>query len=407
MKVSAELRDEWIECPHCAFEFVPNEARRTANHRKEDNSAYIYLSVGAVVILGLIFVLSGGEPKPQPQPEQQEVIETGKRNPRVADMIKWVEAVSNGDRLGVAARMEEGAMRRSLELGTLDGSAQDRRERVLDELTAAERFAFLRDVEPIGGAVPEAEANADEGKVSISVYVREAPEIRARYVHRNGKVEVGFVRREGRTLATSLRVTSVPEAPAVPVEIRSGDKPRIGPTTTETRIVGGEEVEAIVSEIRPMAHLDDTSPEDRRKIDQWVNRMLDEENPAGPGPVTFNLREIAKPSIPRLLNAIHKLTKETPSSDDVNRKLKAIDAVLCDLTGQSFGFDPSSNSVMGRTGAEAAAADRDRDITLREWFGWWDTQGWRTEFDYAIDEDPFEEEAAEEAERRGDRARRR
>lgn len=399
MKVPSEMRDDWIECPKCKHEFVPNDARRVAAKQKNDQSTYMMvLGVAAVVLIGIVILASGGGEKKQPKDNDDDkntTVETGQGNPRVAAMVKFVQAIceQSESKAALYVDLRSKELRADIGMTDIDGTVDELNQRTLTALVSSERLKFLHEATILSGRTSETDAEADVGRVTVNLAVR--PENAGNWQSDTGSVSVGF-KFEGTssTRATSLRINNVPQAKAIqkPSGPRASKHEILGTAQKTTRQVGGQTVEAIVADPRPLPHLDITPEADRQKIDKWIAGLIDAERPTPVARVSLQLGKFqfgkespGKAAVPRLLTALYDLQQQA-SSDERNFRIKSVTAVLSDLTGQRFGFDPSSNRVFGRNAAQSAARDKDRQTALKEWFGWWAENHWRDNVAYAIDE---------------------
>jgi hypothetical protein len=137
-------------------------------------------------------------------------------------------------------------------------------------------------------------------------------------------------------------------------------KPRQAETTR-----GGVTTKVTESEPAAIAHLADTPEPTRQKIDKLVADVIASADPESPGALwgraTAQLKEIGKPAMPRLMNALFELYPDVQAN---NQKISQVTRSLLDLTGMAFAYD-----VRG-TG-DAAKDKPARESVIRQWFAWW------------------------------------
>jgi hypothetical protein len=119
------------------------------------------------------------------------------------------------------------------------------------------------------------------------------------------------------------------------------------------------------AEPRPLAHLADTPPELREKIDGLVEKLLDLTLRAKQATAVKNdLIAIGKPALPILLTKMY----EIHITDDTSLgQVTLVNTVLEDITG----YDKAGFSPLG-VGPES---EKKRDIAIRAWFAWYLRKG--------------------------------
>jgi hypothetical protein len=123
------------------------------------------------------------------------------------------------------------------------------------------------------------------------------------------------------------------------------------------------------AEPRPLAHLDDTPPEMRTRIDSAVARFLDfSSRPRERTTARDELIAIGKPAIPILLTQFYE-TKLV--DDDALAKATNVHLLLREITG----YDKAVFSPTG-SGPES---EKMRDMAVRAWFAWYLRKGERFE----------------------------
>lgn len=128
------------------------------------------------------------------------------------------------------------------------------------------------------------------------------------------------------------------------------------------------------AEPRPLAHLDDTPPEMRTRIDSAVARFLDfSTRPRERTTARDELIAIGKPAIPILLTVFYetKIVGEGAAANDALDKATNVHLLLREITG----YDKAVFTPMG-TGPES---EKMRDMAVRAWFAWYLRKGERFE----------------------------
>lgn len=142
-----------------------------------------------------------------------------------------------------------------------------------------------------------------------------------------------------------------------------------------------------------LAHLEDTPPEMREKIDTLFRTLIDLDLPPRQSSGAMReLESIGKPAIPILLTGLFEIKLETL---DQTRQVNLILQCLRSITAQDFGWKPQV-AVGSGTGTSAER----RDSAIKQWFAWWYRKAKR--FEVAEKEDALDGllEARNEKERR-------
>ncbi|MEX1026293.1 MAG: zinc-ribbon domain-containing protein [Planctomycetota bacterium] len=119
-------------------------------------------------------------------------------------------------------------------------------------------------------------------------------------------------------------------------------------------------------EPEPLAHLEDTPPDLRARIDELFPQLINDE----PRIYTTARRElvaIGKPAVPKLLTGLYEIPLDT---EEHAIQVNAIVVTLRDITGQNFFFKPLTlvGSAMGTT-------EERRQSAIKQWFAWWYRKG--------------------------------
>lgn len=126
------------------------------------------------------------------------------------------------------------------------------------------------------------------------------------------------------------------------------------------------------AEVRPLEHLETTSPELRAEIDALYEKMIDLSlSPKESNGARERIIEIGKPAIPVLLTGFYEIPLET---EDQAKQVNAIVLALRGITGQNFGYKPQVSE-----GSGTGTTDERRASALKQWFAWWHLKGERFE----------------------------
>ncbi len=389
-RIPNELLDQQIACKNCGRAFTPSKASK--RRISSQSNATPFIVGGAILVFmilgGWVIVASSGTPTPTgPEAPAVAVVETGIRNSRVRDVSDWMKALQNGNSFDLSRRSDFGALRTFLGIENLNGSAEDVEDRVTQALLNDERTHFFRECEVTGAEIEKAEAAANKGHVRLALAVRD--EFRRNWSDPVAEIPVGFQISEGTARVTGWDPSRVP-APREPaaaggdVAVTEGTHATghetIKEETVRTTDFHGEKVVVREAELVPLGHLDDTPEPLRQEIDGLIAKLMDLN---APGATAFRstqrLKEIGKPAIPRLLNALY----ETPLDNQENiLRINRVTAALYDMTGQRFGF---SAGVIKTD--DPAAVQAERLSALKQWYAWWARNASRDKIDFAIDED--------------------
>lgn len=374
--------------------FIPAAASKRGASRQNPATPFLWGGgILAVMIVGAMLISGGGDDGSQNRnkPAPPKRVETGSANPRVRDAMAWYEAMSTDNRFELGRYTDLQGMRKSLGIDNIDGTAEDLEKRVLDALLAADSAKLIRDTEPTSGQVDTTDAEAETGKVIL--YVTPDEQAQAKYFDQGGgEVWVWFTFANDRARISRFEVVSGIRERAPkddPNKIRPSTHEVIGQAQDVKRVYNGVEETVREAEIKALGHLDGTPENVQAEIDQRIAELIDLDAPgAVPNRAAMRLKQIGKPSIPRLLNKFF----EIPASNrEQILQLRKVCQALEDITGQRFGFNPSMTEAADP--AKSAHVEEMRQSALKQWYGWWADNHWRTDYDYAIQKDDAELEA--------------
>jgi hypothetical protein len=343
-----------------------------------------------IVVVAVILASGGKDAPPPPPPVVAAAPNIGWDNERVQTAAKWMAAVAKNDRIELAITTDLDAFQKRFALGetrmvsTMSGDARTQlKDQILEALFTKDDTKILREFDPYNGNLVEAAmASAGAGRVALNVTAR--PEVRERYLS-EGTVEVSFTTRENKLVVDGFSVTSPPR---VKVE-RKPPPPKTRHDTIakpEAKEIerDGKKIRVYEAEIVPLAHLADTAPELREEIDRLVGDLVRIELlPRERGKAKARLREIGKPAVPRILTRFNDIKADTP---DGIMQLTQLDAILKDMSGQSWGYSPAQQTTL----ASPEENEKARASALKQWYAWWYYYHDKP-LDYAFDKEDDEE----------------
>ena len=371
-RVPSENLDLRIKCSHCARLFVAKTALKPASNAKEKQ---MYWLVGGllVVVLGIGIAIKsmGGDSNAAEQKNAAELSTPRKtpiddRNPRVSDVKKWFEGMSNGRELDIESTCDLDRMKDQLGLapGKLLGNLPDSeraslRMQIVAALTKGPETALFRDLTwGYGQLGSENQATGSSGEVEADLNPKDEKKYRT-----GGRIKIAF---ESQKDASSARVVrweflQKPELKTDVAKAASAHKVQkdIGETKKVVRMIEGKAKTVEEAEIVPLAHLEDTPEPLRQEIDAAIATLIDSEK--GAKEVTkarLRLAEIGRPAIPRLLTKFHELPGKTPEE---RLSLNQIVRLLVDMTNQAYGYAPD----------DASATEEQRTSALKRYYAWW------------------------------------
>lgn len=399
-RVPNDLLGEQMTCQSCGRAFVPNAV--SARTARKQNNAQPFILGGALLafmIIGLMLISGGGEKPVQQQQERPRPVETGMKNSRVRDVAEWAEALASGNRFKLSSTTDVGGFVTFFEIGLVDGTASDRERMVLDRLLEDPKTAVLRDSYVGFGKIDRDAAEADQGTVRLDLSIKE--EAQKRWSQPTATYDVAFLVQGGRAKVTGF--TAVYEPPPRATPKPRGPKPVkhevIGEAGDVEREYGGVKTTVREAELKPLPHMEGTSPDVQQKIDAHIATLIDLEGAGGAANMAARrLKDIGKPAVPRLLNKLYELVVGNATSlqdQHTVLQIRRVTMGLEDVTGQRFGFDPSV--------LESQTSSQDyRLSSLRQWYGYWADNHWRDDWRLGVDDsdDPFAEKSEEPAKRR-------
>lgn len=379
-RIPVAMLDEQIQCASCKRVFVPASASRRRIQGR--NSAMPFIAGGAVLVIAIAFgviISNSGTAPEEVKSTLPEVVETGEKNPRVRDVREWVEALRAGNEFKLNQISDYPELGRFLGIGK-SVSPTDMADAVAKELLEGERTTFMRTGEYTAGSVATADAKSATGTVSVSVSILDAKE-QAKYLNPSATYDFHFRSADGRFRVVGWEVMYEPKLrDLTPKGPRPSKHAILGTAQDVERTVNGQKVTAREAELKPLPHLDGTTPEQQAEIDAAIAKLDDPEAlPQEINRAVLRLKQIGKPAVPRLLNKLYEFTQR--SIEETRLQVRGVTRALEDLTGQRFGFDPSSG-VAGNL-----AKEEYRLSALKQWYGWWADNHWRPDFNYAIEKE--------------------
>lgn len=374
---------------------APRERGGGEDRKANKGALYALLGAGGLAVFGFIVLLinSGGGPQParaEHKPtDPLASISIAWTHPRVQAIAKWANAIGEGLDLELGRFSDVAALGKQLEV-PLDADASSQQRAVLAALKEHQQTLVFREFFADDGKLFDRSMHdAPQGQVELSLRPRPDkgynPDIRA-------TVTVFFKAAAPDLRVTGFHVDYLPPAlrPKGPRHVPHAD---IAKPTVVERVLGGEKLLVEESELSPLGHLADTSPELRAEIDSLIAKMCDLDAPGQ----QFNrssrrLREIGRPAVPRILNKMY----ETPMRNQQDVLVLArVVGCLRDITGMAFGYNPADVADTG-----IGATEEERMSALKQWYAWW-RRNHDVDFTRAIDkadgEDLFETDAERDA----------
>ncbi|MDA0375434.1 MAG: hypothetical protein O2865_16745, partial [Planctomycetota bacterium] len=330
-----------MTCQSCGRAFVPSSVS-TRSARKQNNAQPFILggALLAFMIIGLVLISGGGKEPVQQTQEPVRTVETGMKNSRVRDVAEWAEALASGNRFKLSSTTDVGAFVGFFEIGLVDGTASDRERLVLDRLLEDPKTAVLRDSYVGFGKIDKDAAEADRGTVRLDLSIKE--DAQKRWSQPTATYDVSFAVQGGRAKVTGFSAIYEPPPRAEPKA--RGPRPAkhevIGDAASGERDYGGVKTPVREAELKPLPHMDGTSPDVQQKIDALIATLVDLEGSGGAAnTASRRLKDIGKPAVPRLLNKLYELVVgNTASLQDQHTvlQIRRVTMGLEDVTGQRF-----------------------------------------------------------------------
>ncbi len=360
--------DTKVECSECTRTFL---AKSTAGKRAKApdyTKVYVGFGVGALLIVGTLVLMSqsGGKPAPQPVAIVPATTQLDiDRQTRREQTLRWARAIAGNDLLTLRNYSDLPAIRQQLGVdAALTGDALD--AALLAALKTNEATRLFYEMECASSDLSAESVQAGTGPATL--YFNTRPGVDYYDAKAGAQITIQW-RMEGSQMKVGgFQLTAKP----VLRGRRPGDASRTfkpsaeiaKPKVVEVEINGRKKA---VNESQPVAiaHLADTPPELQQTIDRLVADLIRSADPESPGALfartTTKLKEIGKPAMPRLINALHDLYGDVNAN---NQKISQVTRALLDLTGMAFAYD-----VVG-TG-DAAKDKVARESSIRQWFAWW------------------------------------
>lgn len=375
--------DRELACKGCGKHFVPRNASAMKGPEPFNAKPY-YIGGGILVaIIGVYLVTRSGpaQAAPPAKKETRKVAVTGIDNPRVRAGRDWGQAIHDDNSFQLASLSDPQPWRAKL---GLDPNVDNSGEAIATAILADPTHSIFKEFD-ITSAALHAPNMHDQpsGKVDVFLYPKAEWKGKAAY-RKNGKPH-GW-RDETMTVTFAFRM--------------DGDKPRIGTweitkpckmlkkpvlihkthdiigeAKTVKRNFGGQMVDAVEAELKPLPHLEDTSEADRKKIDALIEDIISSD-PRKPGRAILNIEEYGRAAMPRLLNKMYETKMD---SDESVKQLRRLCQAAERISGQRFGFTSAIETPSGQS------LDETRVSALRQWYGYWATHYDRKNWDIAKD----------------------
>ncbi|MHC4077697.1 MAG: zinc ribbon domain-containing protein [Planctomycetota bacterium] len=373
-RLMPEHMDSKVKCTQCHRVFFPGAATggKRSSHQKSPATPIIAFSAAVVIIvlIGVLIANAGGEaPRPEPV-EEPKYVALGNSTPQVKAVKRWANGIFQNQRYEVENFT---AFTPVQELLGIDpehkynhsfGDAQrELGKKIIDALLTGEQAGIFQYCEARSGKIMDAAyLTATKGKISLSVMEPKK--------QREGTVIIDYVEEaDGTFKVAGWEVVSAPKRPLSDAELAAlrGKRFKVHPKIPKPKVVkkmfGGKEIEITESELVPLGHLEDTPPELRKKIDEYIAHLMDHSDPRRANRAQLELLDIGKPAVPRLLNKMYEVKPK--GRDDVEALNRVVKTVRL-LSGQAFGYNPRE-----LIGQNVGGSEKERESALKQWYGWW------------------------------------
>jgi DNA-directed RNA polymerase subunit RPC12/RpoP len=369
-RIAGDALDSKIECTECHRVFI---AKSTAGKRvaaPDHTKVYVGFGIGAVALIGIFVVMSGGgdAPKAAPPPVVNAHVYGRGDHPRTAMIVKWARAIGDDNRLVMNTHSD---LRALATLFALPAGSDD--DAVLKAMREHDATRFLRELQCDSGELLGTEdMTAASGKASV--FVTAKPGDDTWLAKWNGVLEVSFRMDGEQVKVTGLSVTKPPvRNPKKPDPSKQTFQPVkdiAKPTDVEITDSAGTRK---VRESQPAAvpHWDKATPALQKKAEDTVALLLQSADPEAPGTLfnkaTMSIQTLddKKAVVPRVLNAMFELYPDVTTN---NIKLSQLDRALRAWTGFGVNYDPADTG-------DAAKDKAARESCVRQWFAYWYRHG--------------------------------
>ncbi|MEE2885883.1 MAG: hypothetical protein VX951_00495 [Planctomycetota bacterium] len=392
-KIPEQSLETKVTCTQCHRTFFPLAAAGS-RRKRDDNSKPIIYGVVAVVALILMALLinalsSSTKRKTNTVVEIPQPTNLGNSTREVRSVMAWADAIGTKDSLNARMYTDLEAVQKLLGVepdtkyaSTFGDGRIELGNKILDALYISDQAIVYRSYRPsMGRIMHESMVAKKAGKVRLSLYPRNSKVIKS-----GATVEV-YYRLDPSDDNFKIYRWHVVEMARTEflLEQIDGKKPKkkhkthelIGKITSRKITFAGEQVEVEEAELVPLPHHKDTSPEDRKTIDDLIGVVLDL-NVSGilRNRATETLIEFGKASVPRLLSKMYELHKMKTPEDVMTVNLLCRTLRL--TTGWRFGFNPRDHK-----GSNLGGTDAERVSALKQWYAWWaryyDRDDWKLE----------------------------
>jgi hypothetical protein len=375
----------------CKTTFIPKTAAKRRG-AKPENPMKMPLIFGGVLLVAVValFALSGPSKKEEPKPTEPEKNWFKTSDPQYMALQKFQRAVADRSEIGLFASLSLPKHYDLVHRGTKpvaykflpQNEKQAFQEMVKTKLFEEEEGKVFREFEPT--TIERKEMPKEDTGAPFDFSVDMAPIVQNSYAD-YARVRVWTIKDGLTWKVLRWKLLEMPKAFAQKESGSSGKKERpkgVSKPKLETIDVGGKKVRVEQSKVAPLGHLEGTSPELQRKIDAWIEDLMDSGASSKKLNTAMNgLVEAGKPSIPRLLN---KFYETRGSSSEEIEGLGLVARTLRRLSGDmaSFGYNPQVG------GADSELYAKMREKAMKSWYAWWYRNFHREEFPPPLEEDP-------------------
>ena len=367
--MAEEAIETKIQCADCKRTFFPKAVVGKRQKSQDHTKIYVGFGAAALVIIGSLVLMSRGGDKPAPKPSAPAVDTKAAqlqidRKARQDQAMRWARAVASAELMTLRNYSDMAELGKALGVdGTLVGDARD--QAILAALPKNEATRLFSEMECTTADVAEDAVKAGLGPVGFYFTSKPGDTL---YDGKAGAMVTAQWRMDGSQMRIgSFALTTKPvlrgRRPGEGNTFKPSDeiaKPRQAETTR-----GGVVTKVTESDPVAIAHLADTPEAVRQKIDKLVQDVIASADPDAPGQIwgraTSQLKEIGRPAVARLMNALHELYPDVQGN---NQKISQVTRSLLDITGMAFAYDV-------RGSGDAAKDKPARESVIRQWFAWW------------------------------------
>ena len=373
--------DNVVQCKHCKSSFTPRNAAKGSTRRQAARGGAgtgllkVAFIVAPFLLFGLIYKLanSGDDKKEPPKVAVQKRWLTPQDEPYLA-FAEFVRGVSKNMPFVVEKKLDWPSIYAATnpEKAKANWSLQDNKAKSafmdghIKGIVEGELGQALKDFDLDGELFQTAVLWPKEAKaLTFSIEYPHKERRNFGYLKVEGNVEiVGSV---WKTKSWKILKRPDPDAGRSTAKRKRRKKHKTikAPKRVETTLKG-KKIALMQSDIVPVAHLDSTPPDVRKKIDKLIDTVFapNDADPRAASQAAFTLQDIGKPAVPRILHSMY----ERPCKTENDRvAFNMLVKTYNNIVGSSLAFLPGTDldSTFG-------GSDEDRLKLMKSVFAnWW------------------------------------